>query len=675
MKKTEVREAANGTGRPSVVPASGSVLAGGTSPHPLASEAIAAATTAAAPASPATPERTPVSEAVTIAAPVSEAATAAAPTSDAPTLSRAELIAWLRELLPDPYAFPEAVGASYGPAIRELEYVSRPLWALFSLMASGEFDEDLVAPFVQRIREGLRSGERAFPEASTKTRQVVVEMGVYGFGLLACRERFLRLLAPEERERLGEWLYAANDVELPWGNWYVFRVMVNCGLRVAGLPHDAERLRQDARAIESMYAGGGWYEDGMPFQRDYYTIFTFHFAALLLSRFAPELAEDLPFVRAAEHRWRKFSADFLYWFDEQGRSLPFGRSVSYRFGHAAPWAASAVARMSGALEPGEVKALLMANLTWWHGRPIMSDGRLSVGYGYPNQLLGEDYTGPGAPGWAFKSFVVLALSEEDGFWAEPARTPAREARHRSDGCGMLFTSSPLQTCVYSAMQYNAGSVRQRMSKYGKLCYSTAFGWNASVIAERVSGFAVDSALVLGIAGTDQFAGRTRIEAYELTDAYAYSMWSTGEVARVETWLVPVDACRHLRVHHVEAAYQLASHEGAFPVAGWSRKFDRPRQTSGEVTLERAGSDGRVRRSSITDASALGEGLAELLEAAGLGQLAEEEWLQRTPEVVPQDPNTNIYDWEPSAVPALSARLAPGTSWLACLVEGNPDVQA
>ena len=596
------------------------------------------------------------------------------PRCEAAGFSRAELVAWLRELLPDPHAFPEDVGASYGPAIRELEFVSRPLWAVFSLLASGEFEQGLVAPYLDRIREGLRPGPRAFPDPTTKTRQVVVEMGVYGFGLLACRERLLRMLAPEERARLAEWLYAANEVELPWGDFYVYRVMVNAGLRAAGLPFDAERLRLDVRAVESMYDGGGWYEDGMPFQRDYYTVLTFHFAALALARFAPGIADELPFARAAGERWALLEGDFRSWFDAHGRSLPFGRSICYRFAHVAPWAMAAVAGAPGALAPEELKGLLFENLAWWRHRPVMSEGRLSVGYAYPNQLLGEDYTGPGSPGWAFKAFVILALPSADAFWGVAPAVPALPERHLARGCGMLFTATQAHTCAFSVLQYNAGGVRQRMSKYGKFCYSTAFGWNASVVSERVSGFAVDSALALAIAGTDLFTSRTRIEAHELTEAFAYSMWSAGEMARVETWLVPLDGIRHVRVHHVETSYPLETHEGGFPLMGWSRKFERPRQTHASMTLERLESDGALWRSAITDVAEVADVVEGALDAAGLGSLARHDWVARSAEVVPQDPNTNIYDWEPNAVPSLAARLAPGASWLACVVEGNPDVR-
>ena len=38
-------------------------------------------------------------------------------------------------------------------------------------------------------------------------------------------------------------------------------------------------------------------------------------------------------------RARIFAGDFICWFDADGAALPYGRSLSYRFGEAAFWAA------------------------------------------------------------------------------------------------------------------------------------------------------------------------------------------------------------------------------------------------------------------------------------------------------------------------------------------------
>ena len=51
------------------------------------------------------------------------------------------------------------------------------------------------------------------------------------------------------------------------------------------------------------------------------------------------------------------------------------------------------------------------------------------------------------------------------------------------------------------------------------------------------------------------------------------------------------------------------------------------------------------------------------------------WSDRDADVVLQDPNTNIYSCERSAVPVLRARITAGTTWLACVVCGEPGYPA
>ena len=160
--------------------------------------------------------------------------------------TRDDLIAWLRGLLPDPYAYPATSGSTYDEDVRRFEWVARPLWAVFSLLASGEYDEELVEPYVRRVKDGLDpEGPLAFPEPTLPRRQIIVEMEVFGYGLLVCPEGLLSRLTPAERDRLVTWLNLANGVDLPWGGWFCSRALVNVGLAAAGLPYDAERLALD----------------------------------------------------------------------------------------------------------------------------------------------------------------------------------------------------------------------------------------------------------------------------------------------------------------------------------------------------------------------------------------------------------------------------------------------
>ena len=346
--------------------------------------------------------------------------------------TRDDLVAWTRRLLPDPYAYPATSGSTYDEDIRRFEWAARPLWAVFSLMASGEYDERDVAPFIRRVHDGLDpAGPARLPRADAPA--PADHRGDGGLWLWPSRLRGGPALPPE-RGRAGPPSSPGSTlptgVELPWGGWFCSRALVNAGLAAAGLPYDAERLALDLRSIESMYAGGGWYENGRPFQRDHYIGLSFHFVLLLLRRFAPE-ACPLPEepARAAE-----FEADYLPWFDRQGRSVPFGRSIFYRFGHACFWAAEA---LTGVHERplGEVKRLIMQNLRWWHDHLEELANPLAPGYGYPNLALVEDYCSPASPLRALRSLVLLALPSEDEFWRVDEKDPEREAVRVEEGAG------------------------------------------------------------------------------------------------------------------------------------------------------------------------------------------------------------------------------------------------
>ena len=97
-----------------------------------------------------------------------------------------DLVEWVRKQLPNPFQFHEKTGALYQQDIRKFEYCSRPLWVIFSLMASQEDYSNITDIFIQRIKCGLRPHTSlTFPFPTTKTRQIAVEMAVYGYGLLS----------------------------------------------------------------------------------------------------------------------------------------------------------------------------------------------------------------------------------------------------------------------------------------------------------------------------------------------------------------------------------------------------------------------------------------------------------------------------------------------------------
>lgn len=123
---------------------------------------------------------------------------------------------------------------------------------------------------------------------------------------------------------------------------------------------------------------------------DYYSSsFAIQFLQLLYVKLAGE--EDPE--RAAEFKKRaQMSAlDLIHYYDNEGRAIPYGRSMGYRFAMVAFWGALAYAdvELPAPLTWGMVKGVVLRNLRWWQtqGQMWTSSGTLSLGYSYPNMYV------------------------------------------------------------------------------------------------------------------------------------------------------------------------------------------------------------------------------------------------------------------------------------------------
>ena len=161
--------------------------------------------------------------------------------------------------------------------------------------------------------------------------------------------------------------------------------------------------------IDSYYSGDGWSTDGASPQKDYYIPWAIQYYGVLYAKFAADTDPE----RAALYRSRAelFARQFIYWFDENGAALPYGRSLTYRFAQNCFWAACVWA----GLEPfplGVMKGLIVRNFNWWLDQKMFDrDGILTIGYCYPQMYMAERYNAPGSPYWGMKSFILLALPD------------------------------------------------------------------------------------------------------------------------------------------------------------------------------------------------------------------------------------------------------------------------
>lgn len=463
-------------------------------------------------------------------------------------------------------------GASYDQNAIELEAFSRPLWALAPFWLGGGS-----APEFERIYQaGLDHGtDPAHPEYWGDTKdydQCFVEMAAIACAILEVPEKAWKPLSPEARTHLAAWLGTINHHELPNCNWLFFRVLVNLALRSVDMPWDPALLEQDLQNAESWYIGDGWYSDGSPEvkpQRDYYIPWALQYYGVLYSVFA---AKEDP-ERAARFRQRamEFGSQFMTWFDADGAALPYGRSLTYRFGQCAFYSACIWAGLEPLPLP-VMKGIIVRNLQWWMSKPIFDrSGVLTVGYCYPQFFMSERYNAPGSPYWGLKTFIVLGLPDDHPFWtAEAAPLPVQPGVTELPAAHLLMQRTPDgQVNAYAPAEVEQNEHGQFAEKYGKFVYSTRFGFSASRSYAELAQAAPDSMLAFLIGG--QIFVRRHSQSFAVQDGKMVSTWSPFEGITVTTEVEPTEQ-GHIRRHTVVSDRACTAWDCGFAVAKFAPGF-------------------------------------------------------------------------------------------------------
>lgn len=144
-------------------------------------------------------------------------------------------------------------------------------------------------------------------------------------------------------------------------------------------------------------------------EMDYYSS---SFAIQLLQLLYAKLAGKDDPERASEFKRRAqdMALDLIHYFDDDGRVIPFGRSMSYRFAVVSFWGAIAIADVDlpTPLTWGMVKSVVLRHLRWWQTQHGMwtASGTMSLGYTYPNMYVSE------ASQTALPRFAALTITDD-----------------------------------------------------------------------------------------------------------------------------------------------------------------------------------------------------------------------------------------------------------------------
>lgn len=429
-----------------------------------------------------------------------------------------------------------AQAAGYGVRIAGMEGAMRLLWGLTPYWAGGGTGaERWKETFLQAVKNGTDPDSPEYWGTVGQRDQKIVEMAPLACNLLLTPEVLWEKLDAREKENLSQWLYQANGAEVPDNNWHFFVVLVNVALKKLGRPYSEERIRQGIQRYEDFYLGNGWYSDGQRPQKDYYVSFGIHFYCLLYAHFMEK--EDPERCERYRERAALFAETFLYWFDDRGRGIPYGRSMTYRFAQVAFLAAAVTVLRETCPYRAQMKRLLRLHMEHWMAQPVFDNGGvLTVGYQYPNLLMSEGYNSPGSPYWAFKSFFCLALPDGDPFWSLEEAETEWLPRRAVPECNMLFLHVPGQAVALTAGQFPTVVQTHSEAKYAKFAYSSVFGFSVPRSSETLAECAPDSMLAFEVYG--KFYVRKRCKSFSVKENGVYARWSAAEGIEVETELIP-----------------------------------------------------------------------------------------------------------------------------------------
>ncbi|MHC5227292.1 DUF2264 domain-containing protein [Enterococcus sp. LJL99] len=527
-------------------------------------------------------------------------------------------------------------GAVYDPNRAEMEALIRPLWGLAPLWTIKD-DEQLKASYIKKISQGTDPESAFFWGEVEDYDQYIVEMTAIVLTILLNQQNFWEFFNSKEQSNVLRWLSSALDLKIPKNNWTFFKVLIRVTLFKCGGILDDEALSAEKSLIDSMYVGDGWYTDGSPNQRDYYIAFAFHFYGLIYSVFMKE--EDSEWSQTLKERAKLFAQDYIYYFDNEGEALPFGRSLTYRFAQGSFFSALVFANVE-AIPWGQIKQILAAHMKKWLSHPIFTNDQcLSIGYHYENLVMAEGYNAPGSPYWSFKTFLLLAVPKEHPFWAAQPTSISKDPVRKVEQGQMLLLQADSGVHL---LGYPVGQLIQNQAhaaaKYSKFVYSSKFGFSVSKAAMRYEEGGFDNVLAVSLDGS-YYRSKEATENEQLAENHVSYCWSPFNSVKINTEIYPFDQW-HVRVHTIETTTELFLKEGGFSIPLITKKASSSDYGSG-IKIEQ------------------GERASVIIPIEGF---------EKRGEVVFPEPNTSLY-FPRSIYPSLSQKIAPGKYRFISLVGG------
>ena len=451
-------------------------------------------------------------------------------------------------------------GVIYGDQIALFEGFARILWGLAPLWGGGCDIDEFKNIYLEGIKNGANPEHSEYWGEMDHNSQRNVEAAALGYCLILAPDKIWEPLSDEDKKHFSKWLYKINEVKSVNNNWRFFAVLVNLGLKNVGEKYSEESIKDALDEINKMYKGNGWYSDGMTDQMDYYIAFAMHFYGLIYAKVIEK--EDPKTSQIFKDRAMLFAKDFIYWFDENGSSVAFGRSLTYRFAQCCFWGACVFAGIKP-FSMGVMKGIIARHIEYWTNCDIFDNGGiLTIGYEYPNLMMAEQYNGYGSPYWALKAFIILALEEDHEFFgAEAEPLPKLDDLRVIKEANMVVQRHSGYPVILTGGQWAHWELKYRAAKYSKFAYSSRYSYCISCDTVSLEGISSDSMLIFEI--NENYYMRRKCSKAEISDdGTLYSEWSPFPGVEVSTYITPTDG-GHIRKHKIVSSIECTVYDCAF----------------------------------------------------------------------------------------------------------------
>lgn len=452
-------------------------------------------------------------------------------------------------------------GAVYDQNAVWAEAFLRPLWGLIPLWAGGSRTLEFEAIYKKGLVAGTNPGGEEYWGGFHDVDQRFVEMASVSYGILLTPETLWNPLSEEEKKNLAAWLDGINHYECPPCNWMFFGILVNIALKSKGMEYSRERLSEYLDYIDSCYQGNGWYVDGQNGEKDYYVSFAFHYYSIIYDRFMKE--EDEKRCKEYRHRAQIFAEEFQYWFDEDGSALAYGRSLTYRLAQVSFFSMCVACELEVLPYP-VMKGLIARHFRFWMKRPVFDNGDiLTIGYGYSNLLMSEQYNAPGSPYWCMKAFALLSLPEEHIFWKleEVPLSGLGDTRLISNG-SMLVQRLHGQVNAYVTGRTLPHHHVHMEEKYSKFVYSSRYAFSVPRSLRTLEEAAPDSVLAVVYHGMVYTKGITKNAVAD--ESGIIMEWSPCDGIDIITKLSLLSN-GHRRTHTIKSSISCLAYDCGFAI--------------------------------------------------------------------------------------------------------------